>query len=176
MSGEAANWEDLNWEDLEASLDGVFLARAKGFLGSEFSLSGAAGEFGSLRFEGPGGASFEAGGIEGRIESSGSSHRMIIGGEETLTAERDGSGLAVESGGVAFDADFSLIRNLVAARSEDSGNGGRSIKISGGMTNRRYEVSFEGEGSLPVAVFLLARLASLRRRAFRAAATNVNVK
>lgn len=171
MSGKAANWEDL-----EASLDGAFSARAKGFLGSEFSLSGAAGEFGTLRIEGSDGASFEIGGIEGRIKTSGSSHRMTVGGEVILTAGRDGSSLTVEAGGAAFDADFSLIRNSVAARSAEIGKGGKSIKISGGMANRRYEVSFEGEGFLPVAVFLLARLASLRRRAFRAAGATANVK
>lgn len=171
MSGE-----EVNWEDLEASLDGAFSARAKGFLGSGFSLSGRGGEFGSLRLEGSGGASFEADGVEGRVETSGSRHRMFVGGEEILTAERDGSSLTVEAGGVAFDADFSLVRNSVAARSAETGNGGKYIRISGGIANRRYEVSFEGEGSLPVAVFLLARLASHRRRAFRAAGTTVDVK
>lgn len=159
MSGEAAKWKDL-----EASLNGAFSARAKGFLGSEFSLSGRAGEFGNLRLGGSGAASFEAGGVEGRIESFGSKYRMLIGGEEILSAERGLSGLRIEYGGIRFEASVSLFRNTASARTDE---GEEAARVSGGMSNRRYDASFEGE-SLVVAVFLLHHLAAARRRAFRA--------
>jgi hypothetical protein len=168
--GEADKPKDR--KDLEASLNGAFSARAKGFLGSKFSLSDKNGEFGTLRLEGSEGAYFEAGGFEGRIESSGSEHRMFIGDEEALTAERSGARIEA-AGGVAFEVDVSFLRNTASAR---SGDGGRVVRVSGGMSNRRYEVSFEGEGSLPAAVFLLFHLASLRRRAFRAGAAAGKVK
>jgi hypothetical protein len=49
---------------------------------------------------------------------------------------------------------------------------GRSARVNGGLTNRRYEINFDGddEGSLPVAVFLLYRLVALRRGAYRVGA------
>jgi hypothetical protein len=160
--GEADKLKD--WKDLEASLNGAFSARAKGFLGSKFSLSASDGEFGVLRLEGSGGASFEVGGIEGRIEPSGSRRRMSVGDEAILTAGREGSGLWIEVGGAAFDANMSLLRNTASARSAE----GREVaRVSGGISNRSYEASF-GEGSMAVAVFLLFHLAATRRRAFRA--------
>ncbi|CAN5435699.1 hypothetical protein BH20ACT10_BH20ACT10_11530 [soil metagenome] len=170
MSGKLKDWEDL-----ESSLPGAFSARAKGFLGSEFPLSGPDGdEFGVLRLEGSG-ASFEAGGTEGRIESSASKHRMFIGGEEVLTAGRDGSGgsgMSIESGGDSLEAVVSPVRNSASAR---SGEGRELVRVSGGVSNRRYEVSFEG-GGLAVAVFLLYHVVSVRRRAFRAGTAAGKVK
>lgn len=160
MSGKSQEWKDL-----ESSLPGAFSARAKGFLGSEFPLHGRDGEFGFLRLEGSEGASFEAGGSEGRIESSGSRHRMFIGGEEELTAVREGSGVRIEAGGDSFEATVSPVRNSAAARSAD---GREVVRVSGGLMNRSYEVSFE-RGNLAAAIFLFHYVAAVRRKAFRVA-------
>ncbi len=48
-----------------------------------------------------------------------------------------------------------------------------TVRIKGGLTNRSYEVVFDAadERSLPIAVFLLYRLAVLRREAYRTSAT-----
>jgi hypothetical protein len=158
------------WKDLEASLDGAFSARAKGFLGTEFSLSGRDGfGFGSLRLEGSEEATFEAEELSVRVEGSGSTYRMYDGSGEVLSAGRETSGLRVERDGVRYEASVSLFRNTASAR---FGDGREAARASGGISNRRYEASFE-EGSLPVAVFLLFHLATTRRRAFRAGAAKV---
>lgn len=159
-----------DWKDLEASLDGAFSARAKGFLGSEYSLRGGDGEFGTLRLEGSDNdVSFEAGDLRVRVEQAGSRYRMLTGAEETLTAERKPSGgLFVESDGASLEASMSLVRNAASARSTE---GRELVHVSGGLMNRSYEVSFE-EGSLTVAVFLLHYTAALRRRAFRVGSSN----
>ncbi len=160
-----------SWEELEASLDGAFSARAKGFLGSEFSLSGAdGGEFGRLDLHGTEGAEFKAGGLGAVIEHSGAGCRMFAGGMETLTAEPAGApgAMRVERGEETYEAETSLLRNAAGARSPEGGK----VRVAGGLfTNKGYEATFEGEGSLPVAIFLLYHLASSRRRAFRAANT-----
>lgn len=163
MSGKANDWKDL-----EGSLNGTFSARAKGFFGSEFSLSGD-DEFGTLRLDGSGGASLEAGNSKFRIEESGSRYRMLMGSEETLTAERKPSGgLEIEIGEGSYKASASLLRNAATARSSE---GREAVRVSGGLTNRSYEVSFE-RGSFAVAVFLLYYVAATRRRAFRTGAGN----
>lgn len=151
-----------DWNDLEASLSGTFCARAKGFPGSGFVLSGRE-EFGTLRLEGPDGATFEAGGISARMERSGPGHRMLTAGAETLSAGRGRSGLWIESGGASYEVSVSLLRNAASARSEQ----GREVaRVSGGLASRGYSASFE-KGCLPVAVFLLFLVAAARRRAFR---------
>lgn len=166
MSGEAANWKDL-----EASLGGSFSARAKGLLGSEFSLSGREGrEFGRLELHGTEGAALEVGGFAAAIEHGAAGCRMLIGREETLTAEPAGSSgaMKVKRGEETYEAQASLLRNTAVARSPE---GGEARVVGGLFTNKSYEVLFEGEGSLPVAVFLLYYLAASRRRAFRAGNT-----
>ncbi|MGH3088940.1 MAG: hypothetical protein ACRDSJ_16680 [Rubrobacteraceae bacterium] len=160
MSGNVKEWRDP-----DGLLSGTFSIRARGFFGSEFVLSDENGEFGLLRLEGSGEASFESGGLSGRIEREGLRYRMFTGNRETLTAIRSPSGgLRIEVGEKAYEASVSLVRNEATATS----SGGEAVRVAGGLTNRRYEVSFEGEGSLPVAIFLLYHLAASRRRAFRA--------
>jgi hypothetical protein len=156
------------WEEFGTSLGGGFSARARGLLGSEFSISGRNGEL-VVRLEGPGRASFESDGFEGRVEHLDLRSRelralMLVGDGEVLTAERDGSGFTIEAREASFSASVSLARNSASARSPD---GEREIaRVSGGFTNRSYEASFE-RGNFDVALFLFCHLASARRRAFR---------
>lgn len=165
------NHNTNSWWDLESALDGSFLVRARGLLGTGFVLSGKSGEFGSLSL-GAGGAEFEADGLTATIERAGTGHRMLTGGEETLTANRRSSGglwiLAPNGtpGGHSYEASLRLLRNTATARSR---GGEEVVRVRGGLASRGYEASF-ADGALPVAVFLLYYAASLRRRAFRASA------
>ncbi len=170
VSGNVSD-EAANWKDLEASLNGAFSARAKGFLGFEFSLSGRDGrEFGRLELHGTEGAGFEVGDFSASIEHASAGCRMLAGREELLTAAPAGSSgaMTVKRGDETYEAEASLLRNVAAARSPE---GGEARVVGRLFTNKSYEVAFEGEGSLPVAVFLLYYLAASRRRAFRAGYT-----
>lgn len=164
--------EDLTlapWRKLQERLAGYFAARASGLLASEFVLSSRSGEeFGRLRIRGEEGAEFEAGSTEAAIERTARSrYRVLTGDAETLVAEFAGSSgtLEVGRGARAYEVRLSLLRNTATARPS---GGEEAARITGGLTNLSYEAFFEpeDEGSLPIAVFLLYRTVSLRRRAF----------
>jgi hypothetical protein len=88
---------------------------------------------------------------------------------EVLTARAAGSAsvLTLRSGGTTYEASISPLRNSATARSSA---GREAARVSGGLTNRRYRVTFDPQdpASLPVAVFLLHHTFALRSKAFRA--------
>ena len=152
------------WSELKKDLAGSFAARARGLLGSDFTLLDHEGRrVGRLRVRGPEGADFEAGGLEAGIERTAPRrYALSAGGARVLSAEIGASPEAaeIESAGRLYEARLSLLRNTAEA--------GRAARVTGGLTNRRYEVAFdpEDDGSLPVTVFLLYRLVALRRGAY----------
>ncbi len=158
----------LPWRRLQEHLAGYFAARARGLLASEFALSSRDGEeFGRLRVYGLEGAEFEAGDMRAAIERTARSrYRMLTGDAETLVTQPAGS---LRCGNHLYETRFDLLRNAAVARSS---GGEEAARIVGGLTNLSYEASFDAgdEGSLPVAVFLLYRIAALRRQAFLAGA------
>jgi hypothetical protein len=160
------------WRRLQEHLAGYFAARARGLLASEFALSNRDGEeeFGRLRIHGPEGAEFESSNPKAIIERTARSrYRMLTGDVETLVAQPAGSldALKVRCGNHLYETYFDLLRNDAVARSS---GGEEAAHVAGGLTNLSYEAFFDAgdEGSLPVAVFLLYRIAALRRRAFLA--------
>jgi hypothetical protein len=161
------------WSRLMSTLSGFFAARARGFLVSQFILLSQSGEeFGRLRIHGPTGAELGAGDVRAVIErASHARYRMLTGDAETLVAEPLGSPdtLEIRCGGRRYEAHLSLLRNTAVARSP---GGEEAARLTGGLTNRSYEVVFdaEDEGSLPVAVFLLYFTVALRSRAYRVGA------
>ncbi len=173
MSSAPVNPPLAPWRGLQGRLAGYFAARASGLLASEFALSSRNGEgFGQLRIHGEEGAEFEAGSTKATIERTARSrYRMLTGDAETLVAEFAGSSGAsrIRCGDRHYEIQLSLLRNAAVARSS---GGEEAARITGGLTNLSYEVFFEpgDAGSLPVAVFLLYRTVSLRRRAFLAGA------
>ena len=154
---------------LEA-LAGSFSARARGILASEFILLNQGGEqFGRLHIHGYAGAEVEAGDLRATIERAPHGrHTMLTGGAKTLMTEPLGSHdiLDIRCGGRSYEAHLSLLRNTAVARSS---GGGETARVTGGLTNRRYEAVFdaEDEGSPPVAVFLIYYTVALRSRAYR---------
>jgi hypothetical protein len=153
------------WRRLGETLAGSFTARARGLLGSEFSIMNRGGEeVGRLRIDGSEGAQLEAGPLEAHIERvARSRYTMLSGGAEILTA---GASLEIRCLDRPYEVRLSLLRN-----SAEAATGGEvAARITGGLTNRGYEASFdvEEEGSLPVAFFLLYRIVALRREAYRA--------
>jgi hypothetical protein len=54
------------------------------------------------------------------------------------------------------------------AEAAPSGEEAAKVHVTGGLTNRNYEAIFdaEAEGSLPVAIFLLYLVVTLRRGAY----------
>jgi len=161
------------WKDLRELLAGYFAARAQGLLATEFVLSSRSGEeFGRLRVQGPGGAELATGSMEVKIERSARSrYTLLTGCAQTLVAESVGpsSVLRVRCGEHTYMARHYLLRNTAVARSSGDEE---VVRVTGGLTNRRYEVAFDAgdEGSLPVAFFLLYHTVALRRRAFLASA------
>lgn len=159
------------WRELRETLAGSFAARSRGLLASEFALMDRDGEeVGRLRLRGTAGAELEAGDLGAKIESAGRSrHVMLTGGTEVLTAENRGSpdALDVTCAGRPYSVRINLLRNTASALSPENEE---SARVTGGLTNRRYEAVFDArdEGSLPVAVFLLHRTVELRRGAYRA--------
>lgn len=162
-----------SWNGLARALGGSFTARARGVVSPELILLTEAGEpFGRLSAdEGlPGGTRLEAGALEARIEARpGGAYGMTTDAGEVLTAETAGpaSLLAVRSGGDAYEARISPLRNGATARSSD---GREAARVSGRLAGRRYGIFFDPKdaASLPVAVFLLNHTFALRRAAFRA--------
>ncbi|MDP9439206.1 MAG: hypothetical protein M3P49_10740, partial [Actinomycetota bacterium] len=66
-----------------------------------------------------------------------------------------------------YEASISLLRNRATATASA---GGEAARLSGGLTNRRYRATFDPQdpASLPIAVFLLNHIVTLRRGAYRA--------
>ena len=170
------------WNPLRDALAGSFSAGAKGLLGSEFALLGRDGwRFGSLRLRGPEGADLEAGDLRVEIRSAPRpamrhAMRYATPAEEApfliAGAADPSSALEITCGGRRYEARFGLLRNAAVARPlVDAGEpAGEAARLTGGLTNRAYEATFDPEdaGALPLAVFLLYRTVSLRRRAYRA--------
>jgi hypothetical protein len=156
------------WRKLGETLAGSFAARAGGLLASDFAVLDREGdEVGRLSIHGPGGAQLEAGDLEARIERvARSRYTMLSGGVQILTAGSAGASLEIRCLDRLYEARLSLLRNTAEAAT----GGEVAVRITGGLTNRRYEAAFdvEDEGSLPVAFFLLYRTVALRREAYRA--------
>lgn len=157
------------WYDLQQNLGGSFTARARGLLATKFALLSPKGEkLGRLRLRGPSVAEFESGDHAATFERSERSYRMVADGEEVLSATSRGRSieeLEISCGGQTYEAKASFFRNLAVASYP---GGERVVRLSGGLTNRSYEVLLaEDACALPVAVFLLWHLAANRRRAYR---------
>lgn len=154
------------WKRLGETLAGTFAARARGLLASDFAImDGEGDEVARLRIHGPEGAELEAGELEARIvRAYRSRYSMLSGSAEILTAGSASGTLRCL--GRLYEARLSLLRNTAEAAT-----GGKvAVRITGSLTNRRYEAAFdvEDECSLPVAFFLLYRTVALRREAYRA--------
>ena len=160
----------LYWEDLSGTLGGSFTARASGLVAPEMVLLTSGGEvFGRLATDASGGGRFRAGEFEAGIRHyEGNRHDMTTGNAVTLTAEPTSSPtvLSLRSGDHLYEARISLFRNRATAR---SASGSEAASLSGGLTNRRYNATFDPEdpSALPIAVFLLHHTAKLRREAYR---------
>jgi hypothetical protein len=130
--------------------------------------------FGDLEPDGAGGARLRAGDLEAHIgPRAGGGYTMTAGNDEILVAGPSGSGTVLDlrfldpgSGERSYGASISLLRGEAVARRT---GGGEIVRISGGLTNRRYEATFvpEDPASLPMATFLLNHAFTLRRAAFR---------
>ncbi len=154
---------------LRESLDGAFAARADGLLTFGFALLDRnRREFGYLRLTGAQGAELRLEEHAATFEASGRRLRMLADGEEVLAGTPKAhpmDELIVSSGDRIYDASFSFFRNRAAASRPSDG---QSAQLSGGITGRSYEATFDtGDAcALPVAVFLLWHLATNRRRAY----------
>ncbi|QIN77353.1 hypothetical protein GBA65_01190 [Rubrobacter marinus] len=159
------------WDALARDLGGSFRARARGLLGSRFSLLDRGGkEWGELRMMGSYAAEVHAGGSVSEIERTGefgARYRMRTGGAQTLIAgpERPGEPLRIFCGGKAYGAETNVLRNVSVARLLA---GGDEVRLSGGLAGRSYGGTFPESdgGALAVAVFLLYRNVAIRRTAF----------
>jgi hypothetical protein len=156
------------WRRLGETLAGSFAARARRLLAADFAVLDRGGEeVGRLRTHGSAGAQLEAGDLEARIERlARSRYTMLSGGAQILTAASAGASLEIRCLDRLYEVRMSLLRNTAEAAT----GGEVAVRITGGLTNRRYEAAFdvEDEGSLPVAFFLLYRTVALRREAYRA--------
>jgi hypothetical protein len=157
------------WRKLRETLDGRFTARARGLLASEFVLLDREGaQIGRLDIHGPAGADLTAGDVEARIERVGRyGYAMLSSGEEILASKGDPTSPKITAHNHPYTTSLSLLRNKAEAGPKEHAT---TVRINGGLTNRNYEASFEpgDEYSLPIALFLLYRLASQRRGAYRA--------
>jgi hypothetical protein len=169
------------WGPLARSLGGSFRARARGLLGSRFSLlKDDEDEWGTLRMLGSYAAEIHVGASRSEIERTGdlgARYRMRTDGSAVLIAgpETPQEGLRIFCGGKAYEAETSVLRNtsvarrLTAAPSQNENDAtGDEVRLSGSIAGRSYRVTFPGgEGSaLTVAIFLLYRNVAIRRTAF----------
>lgn len=160
---------EQDWKNLGLALGGSFTARARGIVSPELSLLTPDGEpFGRLTPAGDGGTRLRTGDLEARIgPRSEGRYTMTSGGEEILAAEPVGSAtvLSLKSDNRTYEARASLLRGEAVAR-----RAGEVARISGNITNRRHRATFDPEdpASLPIAVFLLNHLFTLRSRTIRA--------
>lgn len=170
-----------SWDGIAKNLGASFRVRARGLLGSRFSLLDDEGEeWGQLRMLGPYAAEVHAGGAVSEIErvgEFGARYRMRTGGAPLLIAgpERPEEALRIFCGGKSYEARTNLLRNTSVARhltggsvKDDNGSTGDEVSLSGGIAGRSYRAVFPGGdgGALAVAVFLLYRNVAIRRTAF----------
>lgn len=157
------------WRRLAETLSGYFSARARGLLASDFALlDREGGEVGHLEVYGPTGAELSATGLEAQIERiTPTRHRMLSSGAEILTSTVVATIPEIICLDQPYRARMSILRNSAEAgpTKEEA-----TVRIQGGLTNRNYEVNFETreDSPLPVALFLLYRIVTLRRDAYRA--------
>ena len=167
------------WEPLAGDLDGSFRARARGLLGSRFSLlDGRGREWGQLRMLGSYAAEVHVGESVSEIERTGefgARYRMRTGGAPVLIAgpEKPNEGLRIFCGGKAYEAETSVLRNVSVARRltgdlKEGEAAGEEVRLEGSVAGRSYRGMFPGGdgGALAVAIFLLYRNVSVRRTAF----------
>jgi hypothetical protein len=160
------------WRSLGETLAGSFTARARGSLvrTTEFAIQDRqGGRVGRLEIHGPAGAELEAGDLQARIERPAfSRYAMLAGGKRILAAEPVGSISTPEIRcfGRLYRGRLSLLHNR--AEAAPSGEEAVKVRVTGGLTNRNYEAVFDAddEGSLPVAIFLLYLVVTLRRGAY----------
>lgn len=159
------------WYDLQKVLRGSFTAYARGLLIPEFHLLGPDGqEFGRLRLRGPQAAEFRSGDYSAALESSEGLYRMVASSGDTVVAATTGGhpngDLKISCGGGTYGARINLLRNLAIASYPE---GGRAVRLSGGLTGRSYEAvsSTEDGCTLPIGVLLLWYVAANRRHAYR---------
>jgi hypothetical protein len=154
---------------LRETLTGSFAASARGILGSDLVIHGREGEeIGRLRIFGPEGADLEAGDLEAQIERSAPARYTMLAGGATILSARPAGALNTPEIWCLdrlYKGRLSLLRN--AAEAGPAGDE-VTIRITGGLTNRNYEATFDAgdEGSLPVAFFLLYLAIVLRRKAY----------
>jgi hypothetical protein len=170
MSPVQRDQDPTPWGRLGEGLSGYFAARARGLLASDFVLLDKDNdEFGHLEIQGPQGAETRStGGLEARIERvAPTRHRMLSGDAELLTSTGAATSPEISCLGVPYHTTLTLLRNRAEAGPAIAQ---ATVLIKGGLTNRDYEVFFEAgkSSSLPVALFLLYRLVTLRREAYRA--------
>ncbi|CAN5599948.1 hypothetical protein BH24ACT18_BH24ACT18_17680 [soil metagenome] len=158
------------WEDLASTLGGSFAARARGVVTPELILLTPAGEpFGRLTAGEAGRTHLQAGDLAAWIEPrADATYGMTTGDENILTAEPTDSPafLMLRSGERRYEARISLLRNRATATASV---GNETVRLSGGLTNRRYRATFDPRdpASLPIAVFLLHHTVTLRSKAYR---------
>ncbi len=156
------------WRRLGESLSGYLSARGRGLLASDFALLDREGdEVGRLEIHGPQGAELSATGLEAQIERiTPTRHRMLSSGAEILTSTGVTTAPEIRCLEATYQTTLSLLRNTAEARPAKEQ---ATVRIKGGLTNRHYEVFFETDraGPLPVALFLLYRIVTLRRGAYR---------
>ena len=139
----------------------------------EFVLrDSAGGEFGRLLVEESGRATLDGDLRAEILPSEGSGHVMLTGGRETLTARPQGTSSSVEirCGDETYEASMALLRNTAEARPRDAAPAMETARAVGGpLTNLSYKATYDRNdaAALPIAVLLLCRLISLRRRAYR---------
>jgi hypothetical protein len=157
------------WRRLGETLEGSFTAHARGLLAPGFAILSKEGEeIGRLQIHGAEGAELGAGELEARIERSATSgYRMLTDDAVILTAKPLGAWNAPE---IEYLESLYRGRLSVLCNTAEAGPAGEkaTIRISGGLTNRKYEAVFDAgdEGSLPVALFLLYLTVALRRKAY----------
>lgn len=159
------------WHDLQQALGGSFTARASGLLAPEFDLLGPDGQkFGQLHLRGLWAAVFRSGNYSAALECSEGLYRMVASSGEVVVAAttngRPNGELEISCGGRTYGAWVNLLRNLAIASYPD---GGRAVRLSGGLTGRSYEAvsSTEDGCTLPIGILLLWYVAANRRRAYR---------
>jgi hypothetical protein len=157
------------WRRLGETLEGSFAACTRGLLASEFAIIDRKDEeIGRLEIHGIEEAGLEVGDLEARIESSApTGYTMLAGGAEILTARplRAWNAPEISCLGHLYQGRLSLLRNT--ARAGPAGEEA-TVRITGGLTNRKYEAAFDAsyEDSLPVAFFLLYLTVALRSKAY----------
>ena len=155
------------WQELGEALSGNFTARARGLLASDFALLDTEGkEIGCLEVHGTTGAKLRAGNAQARIErAERSGYNMLFRDMAILTSTGNTTSPAIKYLNRPYETALSLLRNKAEAGPPQHPT---TIRIKGGLTNRTYRAIFDphDEGSPPVALFLLYRLISLRRKAY----------